>query len=66
LSLPLSFPLTLVRLRPGTPIRELAHDVYNDSGTDGQNKTRSLLAALKKKGLVTNVGSGKWEAVSKD
>jgi hypothetical protein len=54
--------LDLVRRKPSAPIYELAQELYEDPGQEGQNRVRSLLAALKKQNLVTNVGSGKWEA----
>jgi hypothetical protein len=55
--------LELVKQKPGAPIREHAEALYGDGGKHGQDKTRSLLAALKKQGLANNPESGKWEAV---
>jgi hypothetical protein len=57
--------LELLRKKPGAAIRDYADALYGDGGTDGQNKTRSLLAALKTRGLADNPTPGKWEATSK-
>jgi hypothetical protein len=54
--------LSLVRQSPRAPIREYARELYGDAGTDGQNKTRSLLNALKSRKLANNLEPGKWVA----
>lgn len=57
---------TLLRLlteQPGTSIGALATRVYGDAGESSRNKVRSLLASLKKRGIVKNVGTGEWEVV---
>ncbi|MBI3071422.1 MAG: hypothetical protein HYY84_04760 [Deltaproteobacteria bacterium] len=56
--------LAVLRTRPGMPIRELAAEVYGDDDKLNQNKTRSLLASLKKNTKVKNSGVGHWEVVS--
>ena len=58
--------LALVRQKPGMPISEMGQALYGDAGADGQNKARSLMASLRKKGLVESFATGKWKAVEPD
>ena len=44
-------------------IGDLAEHVYGDRTETDRNKVRSLLAALKKRGIVRNTGTGQWEVI---
>jgi hypothetical protein len=46
---------------PGGPIPVMAEAIYGSRDEKSQDRARSLIAALKKRGRVKNVGSGQWE-----
>ena len=50
---------------PRLAIRDLSKRVYGDDAQDNQDRTRSLLAALKRSGRAMNFGPGEWEVVTK-
>lgn len=47
---------------PGLAIADLATKVYGARDRQSQSRTRSLLAALKTRGLVHRTGPGRWRA----
>jgi hypothetical protein len=55
--------LTTLSQHPGLPLGELAKVTYGSDDETTRNRTRSLLASLKKRKppRVRNTGPGKWE-----
>lgn len=55
--------LAALRDKPGMPIADLAARLYGQANRKNHSNVRSMLAALKNKGLVTAPERGKWEVV---
>jgi hypothetical protein len=55
--------VSMLKAKPGVSIGDMAEHVYGDLTEKSRNKTRSLLAALKKRNIVRNTGTGQWEVI---
>ncbi len=52
--------------KPGMPIPTLAKRVYGDESDKSKAKTRSLIAALKRRKAIHRISSGRWEVVKRN
>lgn len=61
---PSALLVEILREKPGCPIQEIAKYIYGNDERSTQNKTRSLLATSKRRGLVEQMsGVGRWKVV---
>jgi hypothetical protein len=61
---PTKMLLAFLRDNPRAPIGMVARAIYGADDETAQNKTRSLMNAQKKRGMVRRVAPGAWEAVT--